>query len=63
MVFNKPSKFGPNNSYQEYFAAMLHKPENFFTNSSDSKLFSFPVGEHLSESDIDRVCKVLKDFK
>ena len=35
--------------------------ENFFANSSDSELLSLPIGDHLSEDDLEKIVKLLKN--
>ena len=36
--------------------------EKFFSNSSDSELLSLPIGDHLSENDLNNIVKYLKKF-
>jgi dTDP-4-amino-4,6-dideoxygalactose transaminase len=36
--------------------------EKFFANSSDSELLSLPIGNHLSENDLNNIVKYLKNF-
>jgi dTDP-4-amino-4,6-dideoxygalactose transaminase len=36
--------------------------ESFFVNRSDSTLLSLPIGEHLSEADVDRVVQAVRAF-
>jgi len=38
------------------------KNEIFFANSSDKELLSLPIGDHLSEFDLNNIIKVLKSF-
>ncbi len=36
--------------------------ENFFANKSDLQLLSLPIGEHLTEEELEKVVEVLKLF-
>lgn len=44
------------------YAYLGQSDEDFFANRYDSNLLSLPMGEHLSNSDIEEVCNTIKRF-